>query len=83
MVKEENWAVPPERIRDFFRQQADVAETEDGFTFRQCTIRLSACSGSLLGKWQHQRTIVTMDGPEADTNEIYKRFFLQFLSAGG
>ena len=83
MVKEENWAIPAERIRAFFRQQADVSETEDGFVFRQCHIHLSPQTGQLLGKWQQSRTVITMDGPEADTEEIYKRFFLQFLSAGG
>lgn len=83
MIKEENWAIPAERIREFFRQQADVAETADGFLFRQCRIRLTPQSGQLLGKWQQHRTLISLDGPEADTEEIYKRFFLQFLSAGG
>ena len=83
MIKEENWAIPAERIRAFFRQQADVAETEDGFVFRNCTIRLAPQSGQLLGKWQQHRTVITLDGPDADTEEICKRFFLRFLSAGG
>ena len=83
MFREENWAIPPERIREFFRQQTDVSEAEDGFVFRQCRIRLIPQSGQLMGKWQQQRTVITLDGPEADTQEIYKRFFLQFLSAGG
>ena len=83
MIKEENWAIPVERIRAFFRQQPDVTETDDGFVFRQCIIRLAPQSDQLLGKWQQHRTVITLDGPEADTEEIYKRFFLRFLSAGG
>ena len=83
MVKEENWAISLERVQTFFRQQADVMETEGAFQFRQCTIRLVSQSGQLLGKWQQSRTMITLKGPEADTEEIYKRFFLRFLSAGG
>ena len=51
MRREENWAIAPERIRLFFREQ--------------------------------QRTIVILEGPDADTDRIYRRFFLHFLSAGG
>ena len=83
VVREENWAISAQRIRVFFRQQADVSETETGFVFRQCSIRLTPLSGQLLGKWQQPRTLITLEGPEADTEEIYKRFFLRFLSAGG
>ena len=83
MVREENWAIPAERIRAFFRQQPDVSEMEERFLFRQCRIRLVPQSGHLMGKWQQQRTVIILEGPDADTEEIYKRFFLQFLSAGG
>ena len=82
MVKEENWAIPVERIQAFFRQQVDVTEVDGTFQFRQCTIRLVPQSGQLLGKWQ-SRTLITLEGPESDTDEIYKLFFLRFLSAGG
>ena len=83
MRREETWAVDEDRIRAFFVAQPDVAQTEDGFTFGSCQIRLIPVSGQLFGKWQQQRTIVIMDGPEEDTAQIYQRFFLQFLSAGG
>ena len=83
MRREENWAVDEGRIRAFFVAQPDVAQTEDGFTFGGCQIRLIPVSGQLLGKWQQQRTIVIMEGPEVDLSQIYQRFFLRFLSAGG
>jgi hypothetical protein len=83
MRREENWAIAPERVRLFFRKQPDVTETDGGFQFAQCKISLLPCQGQLMGKWQQQRTIVILEGPDADTNRIYQRFFLHFLSAGG
>ncbi len=82
MRREENWAVDEGRIRAFFIAQPDVTQTKDGFTFGSCQIRLIPVSGQLLGKWQ-QRTIVIMEGSDDDTAQIYQRFFLRFLSAGG
>ena len=83
MRREENWAVDEGRIRAFFIAQPDVTQTKDGFTFGGCQIRLIPVSGQLFEKWQQQRTIVIMDGPDEDTARIYQRFFLRFLSAGG
>ena len=83
MRREENWAIDPVRIHSFFQEQPDVVETTEGFVFGQCQIRLIPVSGQLLGKWQQQRTIVIIEGPDDDTARIYKRFFLRFLSAGG
>ena len=83
MRREENWAVEESRIRAFFAAQPDVMQTAEGFAFGDCQIRLIPVSGQLFGKWQQQRTIVIMEGPESDTSQIYQRFFLRFLSAGG
>ena len=83
MRYEENWAITPERIRDFFRQQPDITESDDTFHFHQCCIRLIPCDGQLMEKWQQTRTIVIMEGPEPETTEIHQRFLLRFLSAGG
>ena len=80
---EENWAIDESRICAFFTAQPDVTQTAEGFAFGGCQIRLIPVSGQLLGKWQQQRTIVIMDGPDDDTAQIYQRFFLRFLSAGG
>ena len=83
MRREENWAIDEGRIRAFFAAQPDVTQTAEGFAFENCQIRLIPVSGLLFGKWQQQRTIVIIDGPEADVSQIYQRFFLRFLSAGG
>ena len=83
MRREENWAVEESRIRAFFAAQPDVMQTAEGFAFGDCQIQLIPVSGQLFGKWQQQRTIVIMEGPESDTSQIYQRFFLRFLSAGG
>ena len=83
MRREENWAVDEGRIRAFFIAQPDVTQTKDGFTFGSCQIRLIPVSGQLFEKWQQQRTIVIMEGSDADVSRIYQRFFLRFLSAGG
>ena len=83
MRREENWAIEESRIRAFFAAQPDVAQTVEGFAFGDCQIRLIPVSDQLLGKWQQQRTVVIMEGPEADFTQIYQRFFLRFLSAGG
>ena len=82
MRREENWAIDEGRIRAFFIAQPDVTQTAEGFAFGSCQIRLIPVSGQFFGKWQ-QRTIVIMDGPDDDTAQIYQRFFLRFLSAGG
>ena len=83
MRREENWAIAPERIQHFFCQQPDVTQTPDGFGYASCKISLIPCSEQLMGKWQQARTIVIMEGSEKDVSQIYQRFFLQFLSAGG
>ena len=83
MRREENWAIEEGRIRTFFAAQPDVTQTAEGFVFDGCQIRLIPVSGQLLGKWQQQRTIVIMEGSDADVSRIYQRFFLRFLSAGG
>lgn len=83
MVLEEDWSVSPERARQFFRDQPDVLPTGEGFQYGGCQIQLTPVRGMLLGKWPQARTLIRMEGPEADTRQIYRRFFLQFLSAGG
>ena len=83
MKLEENWAIDTDRIRCFFAEQPDVVQTVDGFLFGRCQITLIPTPGQLLGKWQQNRTIVIMEGPDADTTQIHQRFFLRFLSAGG
>ena len=82
MVLRENWAVKADRIRDFFRSQYDVTESEGVFFYKNCRITLT----SLLpqnGIFAVSRTELQIDGPDKEVHEIHHRFFLRFLSAGG
>ena len=83
MIIEENWAVDPDRVRSFFAEQPDAATIPEGFAVGGCTVTLSEAEGSLLGKWAIRRTNVRFEGDEAAVKEVYRRFFLRFLSAGG
>ena len=83
MIIEENWAIEPARVRAFFAQQPDAAQILEGFSIRGCTVTLTETEGNLLGKWAIRRTCVRFEGEEADVKEVYRRFFLRFLSAGG
>ena len=79
---EENWAVPAHRIDAFFRQQPDVSPAENGFRFGDCQITLTPLPMT-EGFFAVHRTLVVMEGAEEPLRQIYRRFFLQFLSAGG
>ena len=83
MIIEENWAVDPDRVREFFSAQSDAAEIPGGFAFCGCSVTLREAEGSLLGKWTMQRTIIRIEGEETAVKEVHRRFFLRFLSAGG
>ena len=83
MVKEENWAIDPERVRAFFAEQPDAVVSGNGFQFGGCRVILTPASGTLLGKWAMPRTIIRFEGDEKAVEAIYRRFFLRFLSAGG
>jgi hypothetical protein len=83
MVLEENWSASPERVRQFLLSQPDIIEKSDEFFWCACRITLTPVPGTLLGKWEHTRTLLRIEGPESDINHIHRRIFLQFLSAGG
>lgn len=58
----------------------------DGTCYRYggCRIAVEPLPDRLLGgRWPMPRTQVVFTGEDADTKTIYRRFFLQFLSAGG
>ena len=83
MIIEENWAVDPRRVRSFFAEQPDASTIPEGFDVGGCTVTFSEAEGSLLGKWTMRRTNVRFEGDESAVKEVYRRFFLRFLSAGG
>lgn len=83
MLKEEIWAVSFEQAERFFLRQTDVKKTDCGFLFRGCNIELSILPHRGEGFWQIPQTKITLEGPEEDLKMIYRRFFVQFVSAGG
>ena len=83
MQKTEIWAVEYSRIAQFFRCQPDVIPAEGGFEFGACRISVAALEDRRFGGMRLPRTQVSFEGEEAPLNAIYRRFFLEFLSARG
>ena len=82
MVLRENWAVKSDRIREFFRCQEDVTESEGIFFYKNCRITLTSLPPQ-NEIFAVSRTELQIDGPDEEVHEIHQRFFLRFLSAGG
>ena len=83
MIIEENWAVDPRRVREFFTGQPDASKIPEGYSVGGCTVTIAETEGSLLGKWAIQRTCIRFEGEETEVKELHRRFFLRVLSAGG
>ena len=84
MVKEEIWSVSIQRARSFFRDQEDVIEeSANCFQFGTCRIHLTELKPKGMGVWATKRIQVRMVGDDADVENIYHRYFIQFLSTGG
>ena len=84
MIKEEIWSISIQRARAFFREQEDV--TEEGindYRFRSCRIRITEMKPKGMGVWAAKRIQIRMEGDDADVENIYHRYFIQFLSTGG
>ena len=84
MLKEETWAVAIARAREFFRAQPDVIEENpNSYTYGDCRIELTELKPKGMGVWAAKRIKLRMEGGDADTEAIYHRCFIQFLSTGG
>ena len=83
MVKEEIWSVTMERARAFFRQQEDVAEQDGLFFYKSAKVRLTELKPKGMGIWAAKRIKIYIEGEDEDVENIYHRFFIQFLSTGG
>jgi len=84
MIKEETWSVSLQRARSFFRDQSDVTEeTPNIFVFNTCRINLTELKPKGMGVWAAKRIKVHMEGEDTDVEDIYHRYFIQFLSTGG
>ena len=84
MLKEETWAVSIQRARAFFREQEDVTEeSANVYVFDSCRITLTELKPKGMGVWAAKRIQVRMEGGTEDVENIYHRYFIQFLSTGG
>ena len=84
MLKEEIWSVSIGRVRGFFREQADVTEAHmDCFVYGSCRITLTELAPHGAGIWAAKRIRLRMEGEDTDVENIYHRYFIQFLSTGG
>ena len=84
MTKEETWSVSIQRARSFFRDQEDVTEESmNVFLFRSCRVTLTELKPKGMGVWAAKRIKIRMEGEDADVEDIYHRYFIQFLSTGG
>ena len=84
MLKEETWSISIQRARDFFREQQDVTEeSANVYLFGSCRITLTELKPKGMGVWAAKRIQVRMEGEDADVENIYHRYFIQFLSTGG
>ena len=84
MVKEEIWSIAIPHARSFFRAQDDVVEENmNCFTYGTCRIELTELKPKGMGIWAAKRIKVYIEGEDEDVENIYHRFFIQFLSTGG
>ncbi len=80
----EIWSVSDKRIRDFLLSQEDVrSEGEYRFSCGACVLSLTPLPLRKVGRFSFPQTRVEFSGPEEQTKTVHRRFFLQFVSAGG
>ena len=58
-------------------------ESINCFVYRTCRIQLTELKPKGMGVWAAKRIKVLMEGENADVENIYHRYFIQFLSTGG
>ena len=84
MLKEETWSISIQRARAFFREQGDVTEeSANVYCCGSCRITLTELKPKGMGVWAAKRIQVRMEGEDPDVENIYHRYFIQFLSTGG
>ena len=84
MLKEETWSISIQRARAFFREQENVTEeSANVYCYGSCRIHLTELKPKGMGVWAAKRIQVRMEGEDTDVENIYHRYFIQFLSTGG
>lgn len=81
MEYNEIWAVPIQKIEDFFKQNPAVTYDGSNYSYKNCLITIERLPEK--GILEIPQTQIIMSGQEHETKEIHDKFFLNFLSAGG
>ena len=68
MIYDEIWAVDADRIKDFFSENCDC-------------VTVTSLPDRKLGSMVMPQTRIIIEGDNAD--ELYHRFYLSFMTAGG
>ena len=83
MEYNETWGIEYSRVTAFFDAQTDVLPTAEGrYRYGDAEIVLTRLPDKQMGSLHFARTELTIRG-ETDADDIHRRFFLRFLSAGG
>ncbi|MBR6800167.1 MAG: hypothetical protein IKM61_00245 [Eubacteriaceae bacterium] len=84
MIKDEVWSVSLDRAVRFFDSLEDVEKTnENEYRYLSAVIRLTELKPKGMGIWAAKRIKLHIEGNDEDTEAVYHRFFIQFLSTGG
>jgi hypothetical protein len=83
MIRDELWSVSISRIRAFFDTQPNITPTDTGYQYGNCLITLTEVPPKDSARFPIPRTQVVFDGSDTDVSDIYHRFMIQFLTAGG
>lgn len=82
MEYDEVWGIAAERIGEFFSAQSDVMRDGDEFVCGNARAAVERLPDNILLPWKLPRSRVYICGG-SDAEELHRRFFLRFLSAGG
>ena len=83
MKYDEIWGIAFKRVSEFFSLQSDVEKVNDAvFRYASASVELEALPDKHMGSMIIAQTRVKIDGG-ADADEIHRRFYMRFLSAGG
>lgn len=83
MIIEENWAISIERASRFWESQSDVTKDGTGYCLSSYRITLCEPAPGPKGMFSLPRTLLRIEGPEAEVSSVHHRFWIRFLSAGG
>ena len=81
MNYDEIWGIAFPRVSEFFSLQAE-RENECSFRYGEAVIVLEPLPDKHLGSMVIAQTRVRITG-DADADDIHRRFYMRFLSAGG